>query len=361
MKKKILNLSLLMLLSAQFNVSAMFKDGANAYTAVVSLEPSANVENALTAVESAIKALDKRSEGLLQTSLNKAIDTIKNLDQLSLANFRQSVNYERLIFGLNELGCKLSQFKSETIKGLHSAYFKAIDGSKNLAQIAKDYPKFACAVGFGAVAGSGLVIYNLLRDQGMVAEKTDSRSIQTTTTSEADTGLKSQSDAAKDLLEEHTQKVNKLVKNLDFKKTKDFFPFIDYIIGNNLENELLEYNHLPNNDARTLLMLLSENYWLSIPTYNFDALLYLLQQIRMYNSQNPGNPKKIDFNKKDRHGRSALFYAAFYGLLNIVQSLLEQGAEVTAMDLDAAKYKNDFGVSEAEYKKIYDLLAEKLA
>lgn len=368
MKKKLLNLSLFLLLSTSSNVFAMLKQGTKAYLTVDG--PIKEVTEKLN--QATVELLSDGASGATQTSLNRAVDALLKVDDSKLTQISEAVK-SGFAKSYNVLTGLLPSRESKIIKSV-------LDNSTNLKNIIVDFarnnPGTAGAI---AVTGAGLCAFgiNRLKSKNAEANRIEPEATRASLQNDDESLLGGGAAVQGNVLQDNEESDESLsgggaaaenalpttqipdVSLLASQNPGDYKQFIDYIIKNNLENELLEYNHL-NNDARTLLMLLSENYWLSIPTYNFDALLYLLQQIRMYNLQNPENPKKIDFNKKDRHGRSALFYAAFYGLLNIVQSLLEQGAEVTAIDLDAAKYKNDFGVSEAEYKKIYDLLAEKL-
>ncbi len=90
MKKRVLNLSLLLLLSASFNASAMnadgtkFTEGTNAYVNVSNIVSGAGelISTATKSLEAASKAVVSGNEGIAQTAVNQAVDSIVNLDNI---------------------------------------------------------------------------------------------------------------------------------------------------------------------------------------------------------------------------------------------------------------------------------------
>jgi hypothetical protein len=131
------------------------------------------------------------------------------------------------------------------------------------------------------------------------------------------------------------------VKLLASNDSTDYEKFIDYLINIDKENDLLSYEHV-GNDLRTLLMLLSENFTPSgISTANYKALVYFKNAIDQHNKSNPAKIKEIKVNQVDKHNRTALFYASWYGLENIVNFLIDElNASVHTMDIKAATYEN---------------------
>ena len=157
---------------------------------------------------------------------------------------------------------------------------------------------------------------------------------------------------------EQIPQVELLVSNnvIDYKK------FIDYLVNNNKENDLLSYKHV-NNDFRTLLMLLSENFTPSgISTANYEALVYFKNAIDQHNKSNPAKIKEIKVNQVDNHNRIALFYASWYGLEKLVNFLIDElNASVDTMDIDAATYENPYNNRKGfPNKETFDRIKQKL-
>ena len=159
---------------------------------------------------------------------------------------------------------------------------------------------------------------------------------------------------------ELVSKLNQNIKLLASSNLKDYQGFVDMLLQSDFENNLLHYDHVK--DDRTLLMLLSEANDPSIRTTNLAALRYWKKTIDDLNLKNPSKRKYIAVNKLDKHGRTALFYAAHYGLEGIVDFLIDVlNADVSPKDVASANYKVYAGTTEGGCARIKAKLEAKLA
>lgn len=349
MKKNVLNLSLLMLLSTSFNAFGMDGQKSEGWkkffymfspsTTTAAPEECVNsadevLKTSSDALQSAIQVVQNSSNpdsGQVQTVVNSALAAIENVNNVS-----QDAKFGALLQIRNDI-VKLGQLLQG---GLEIVYNKAIDNLPAIKTLVSSHPKISLAVGATVASAGSYAIYQYLSNKGMAAQSNDLRSLSV----QADEDSKDLASNDEDV------DINNFVKSLDPKNGEDYKKFVDYLITNNQENNLLNYNHV-DNDGRTLLMLLAENYWpAGFVTTNYPALAYFKESM-------DHNNKEIDVNQKDNHGRTALFYAAHYGLENIVNFLLDElDANVDSIEIGAANFKEGYGVDESTYDRIKDKL-----
>jgi hypothetical protein len=372
MKKKLLNLSLFLLLSTSSNVFAMLKQGTKAYLTVDG--PIKEVTEKLN--QATVELLSDGASGATQTSLNRAVDALLKVDDSKLTQISEAVK-SGFAKSYNVLTGLLPSRESKIIKSV-------LDNSTNLKNIIVDFarnnPGTAGAI---AVTGAGLCAFgiNRLKSKNAEANRIEPEATRAPLQNDDESLLGGGAAVQGNVLQDNEESDESLsgggaaapgdvlpttqipdVSLLASQNPGDYKQFIDYIIKNNLENEKLTYKHV-GDDARTVLMLLAENFWPSgLATTNFPALQYFKSAIDIHNAEQGENPKNINVDIKDNHGRTALFYAAFYGLENIVNFLLDKlNASVTEKDIEAASYKEGFGVDQEETYARYARIKSKLA
>jgi hypothetical protein len=287
MKKRVLNLSLLMLLSASSNVSAMFKAGSTAFTMVSPAEKAAEkaIETVTDNLDKATSAIANSNEGAVQVALNGVLESAKKLDSISPASLegKQTTN---MIAKFGNLICSLS--KNEKLNYLKNAFMTGYSKLANLPHLVKNHPKLTvCLTAASAATAYSLYKHNkgatsskdLNKDAGIVRggaaiahEETGSfggGAAAEAKHNEIDTPLKAKIDA-------------------EIEKIKD----VNYALDN----------------GKSLLMRFSEGI-----NANLDAVRYLIEKGANINQQDTSTGEK---------GRTALAYAAYWGNAPLVEYFL---------------------------------------
>lgn len=283
MNKRVLNLSLLMLLSAPFNAFGMDDQNSSNWKKIfymfkptpTTAAPEECVNSAddvlktsSDALKSAIKVVQTSSNpesGQVQTVVNSAIEAIKNVETVSSDT---------------KLGALL-QFKNDVVKlgqllggGLKTVYDKAIDGYPALKQLVSSHPKISIAVGASVASAGSYGLYKYLSTKGIVAPRDD------------------------------------LTRNLGLVEMAEFQidPELKATVDAEIEARNGDVNALLGEgyETRTPLMKYAE-----AGNANLEAVKYLVEV------------KGADLNIKDTYNtpRTVLIYPSFYGNAEIVEYL----------------------------------------
>jgi hypothetical protein len=350
MKKSILNLSLLMLLSASSNVSAMsfFNKGKNAYT-IVSKSP-VDAETIITSVtenlEKASKAVANGDEAVAQTALEAFVNSAEKLDDIAPSLLPVSnPQTTNMLTKLGNVFCGLSQSpKFNFIKKPLSASY---NGLVNLPNLARQHPVAAgCVaafvVGVGAAAAYKYRTANLAGASGQNLVNPNSNSV-VIAVDDLQTGQTvNETEHCELSPEQHTRGGAAAISSSearDHEISPDLKAEIDKTIDENDGdvNALLPWG----NENRTLLM-----YYAEANQANIDAIKYLVEV------------KNADVNKKNNMNRTVHNYAAFWGKPEILEYLL-QHTEPGSIDLDYLKNDAKFATGHQgleAYLKILELL-----
>jgi len=314
MKKRVLNLSLLMLLSTSFNafgidenssVLTQFLNKLKPTTATYQTSGTATgletlpdnaVQEASKTLQSVIETVKKspNAEGVLQTAVNRAIDAIKNVDLVSenarFSGLRQFINNSVTLGNL--------------LKGaLRSAYDTALENTQNLKDLIVANPKTASLAVAATLGTAGL--YKLLQSRKMVAPSDDqTRGVA--------------------IIETETTKIN---------------PELKAQIDAEIEAQGGDINFSLNN-GRSLLMKYSEGH-----NANLDAVKYLISQ--------GANLNQEDLSTNEL-GRTALAYAAYWGKKPLVEYFLSLNPDNKATALQYAQ------ISKANKAKNYEDVLQDL-
>jgi hypothetical protein len=300
MKKNVLNLSLLMLLSAPFNAFGM--EGRNSEgwkkffymfsptTTAVSPEQCVNsadevLKTSSDVLQSAIQVVQTSSNtdsGQVQTVVNSALAAIKNVNNVS-----QDAKFGALLEIRNNV-VKLGQLLQG---GLKIVYNKAIDNLPAIKTLVSSHPKISLAVGATVASVGSYAFYQYLSNQGIINPRNDLRSLSAQA-----------NEYSQNLASNRAESLNQDLGDLTE---------IDKQLEENLLNEVREIGGVDKihsikvNEADpegTLLMKYSRDN-------NLPAVKYLIEKLN-------ANP-----NIKDSAGRHLLVYPAFFGNAELVEYL----------------------------------------
>lgn len=290
MKKRVLNLSLLLLLSASFNASAMiadgtkFTEGTNAYVNVSNIVSGAGelISTATKSLEAASKAVVSGNEGIAQTAVNQAVDSIVNLDNIPpilLSSSPETVKMTEEIRLLSKAFEKAP--KTAYLKDFFCKSFAKLGNLPSLVNQNKTLTG-VCAAGV-VLAGYGAWKY-LSRNKATASsqnlENSNSRSANLESTSQSNL----------------QDKINQEIETLG-----------------GLEIALFS----PQNDINLF------HKYTSTTESDLEAVKYLTELVK---TNFPGKIHEF-INRADETGRTPLMQASFKGKNDIVKYLLENGAD----------------------------------
>jgi hypothetical protein len=313
MKKRVLNLSLLMLLSTSFNAFGMI----NAIRDIVS-QTSTSTDKVVEDVKNKINTavIDLTHDGTSEAAKIKINDTIEAIRKLPDSKFNQISEDVKSSFAksLKVFSDQLSLLNKVAANSLKEILDKSANINKFMIEFAQKNPKTAGAIALVGAAGTFYGVHNLLKSKGIIH------------------------DAKK-----HTRGGAAAIDASALVEHHGLSPELQATVDAEIQARGGDVNALvgEGNKARTLLMEYSEG-----PNASLDKVKYLVEN------------KSADLNLRDNwdggHTRSALEYASIYGHADIVDYLLSKLGKIdTSLARQYAEWYRSLGnFDEENYKKI---------